>query len=907
MKPLLGSAPLVLGLALMLEPTGLSLAADADRAKSAGHAVFVEDGRAKDIVVVGKKWHEADGYLECSGEHNYLYAGKALGTGDVHVRARLALRNVTRSAASFDLDTRSHFGFDGGGNQGMFVSGPLFGDLRFLGPFTDFLRDGEPFDLEVIREGTRLRFLIDGKEAYAWSDTRAEFGTIALRPWRATMRVYDFSASGRLEEPVIPADVAAGTYQPFTIPTIDLSGETDRHVIVAQGTADAYKGHPTTLLMPDGKTMFCVYPLGHGGPGAVLRRSDDAGLTWSEPLDVPENWRQSTNCPALYRLVGPDGAERLFVFEGNGRMRQAVSEDGGKTWSPMKENGLETTMPFTSVIRLRDGRFLGGWNWQKATWISLSTDGGLTWGPERCIARTNEQFPGAWPAEPGFVRSPDGREIACLMRENSRKYHSLVTFSRDEGETWTDPAELPRALTGDRHQPRYAPDGRLVIPFRDMAPGSPTRGHFVAWVGTYDDIAGARPGQYRVKLLHSHAGSDCGYPGLELLPDGTFVATTYVKYQPGPEKQSVVSVRFKLSEIDERAKNLPQKTRLLPPGPGNDRNSEGDFVQLADGRILFVYAHYFDHGPACLAARYSADGGETWTAEDEIVVPRQGDDSIRSVSLLRLADGRIALFYLNCTSWPDDERPFVQVSTDEAKTWSEPVCLIPDADARGLLRDEQRPRGAAPKRAPASAHVAAPRSAGEAVHRVRPDHGLRFGRRGPHLAAEQDGLHRRTPRAGANPAPGAGDHRARRRPADDVLPHRPGLPVRLPVDRRRRHVVSVRAERDHLAALARLDRADPQDGRSSDGVEQSRERTPGVRRQAIAAHRGRLSRRGEHLGARPDARRRPRWPLLLHGHRVRGRPRPVGLLRRPAADGRPPPDADHAVQPGLALRTLEFC
>ncbi|HYH56631.1 MAG TPA: hypothetical protein VD772_08475, partial [Anseongella sp.] len=57
-------------------------------------------------------------------------------------------------------------------------------------------------------------------------------------------------------------------------------------------------------------------------------------------------------------------------------------------------------------------------------------------------------------------------------------------------------------------------------------------------------------GQYRIKLLHSYKGGDCGYPGLELLPDSAFVATTYVKYRPGPEKNSVVSVRFKLSETD---------------------------------------------------------------------------------------------------------------------------------------------------------------------------------------------------------------------------------------------------------------------------------------------------------------------------------------------------------------------
>ena len=43
---------------------------------------------------------------------------------------------------------------------------------------------------------------------------------------------------------------------------------------------------------------------------------------------------------------------------------------------------------------------------------------------------------------------------------------------------------------------------------------------------------------------------DCGYSGLECLPDGTFVATTYVKYRTGPELNSIVSVRFCLEETD---------------------------------------------------------------------------------------------------------------------------------------------------------------------------------------------------------------------------------------------------------------------------------------------------------------------------------------------------------------------
>jgi len=64
------------------------------------------------------------------------------------------------------------------------------------------------------------------------------------------------------------------------LPVIDISRQTRRHVIVAAGTERDYQGHPTTLLMPDGKTIFCVWSRGHGGPAGPMARSDDGGLTW---------------------------------------------------------------------------------------------------------------------------------------------------------------------------------------------------------------------------------------------------------------------------------------------------------------------------------------------------------------------------------------------------------------------------------------------------------------------------------------------------------------------------------------------------------------------------------------------------------------------------------------------------
>ena len=122
------------------------------------------------------------------------------------------------------------------------------------------------------------------------------------------------------------------------------------------------------------------------------------------------------------------------------------------------------------------------------------------------------------------------------------------------------------------------------------------------------------------------------------------------------------------------------RIRLLPPGPGNPRNSEGAFVRLRDGRLLFAYTHFTggggDDATTHLAGRFSADGGLTWTAEDQVILPNEAKMNVMSVSLLRLPTGAIALFYLRKNS-PDDCRLYLRLSTDEAKTWGEPVLCMP--------------------------------------------------------------------------------------------------------------------------------------------------------------------------------------------------------------------------------------
>lgn len=357
----------------------------------------------------------------------------------------------------------------------------------------------------------------------------------------------------------------------ITIPTIDLSGvsipsDMRRHVVVSSGAGEHDWQHPHTLLMPDGKTMFAVWTYGHGGPAGPIKKSDDGGLTWSDFLNVPDNWSSVRDCPTIHRLIDPQGVERLFIFVGVDTLYQSVSEDGGKTWSPMKRNGWHGWVAPMNVLSVENGRKYLAWNHTPSGHIlqSASYDGGLTW--EKQIQPLDQSdYPDSRLTEPAVIRSPDGKQLLMLIRESNRRVNSLFATSDDEGKTWSKPRELPAALTGDRHAPKYAPDGRLVIAMREIRPTegvytskgdrkgkivSVYTGHPVAWVGRYEDIIEAREGEYRVKLFHQHQGS-FGYQQVESLPDETMVITTYLRYRP-EEKHSIVSTRFKLSELDER-------------------------------------------------------------------------------------------------------------------------------------------------------------------------------------------------------------------------------------------------------------------------------------------------------------------------------------------------------------------
>ncbi len=116
--------------------------------------------------------------------------------------------------------------------------------------------------------------------------------------------------------------------------------------------------------------------------------------------------------------------------------------------------------------------------------------------------------------------------------------------------------------------------------------------------------------------------------------------------------------------------------------PKQARNSEGDMIKLKDGRLYLMWSAFHesrnDDATADLVARISADGGKT-SSEQQLIIPHpEGSQNVMCVNLLRLADGGIALCYLNQVD-AKDCRPVFCRSDDECATWSKPVKIIPDS------------------------------------------------------------------------------------------------------------------------------------------------------------------------------------------------------------------------------------
>ena len=144
--------------------------------------------------------------------------------------------------------------------------------------------------------------------------------------------------------------------------------------------------------------------------------------------------------------------------------------------------------------------------------------------------------------------------------------------------------------------------------------------------------------------------------------------------------------------VRERESGAPGLELIL--GRSNEifpRHSEGDLVQLPDGRLLAVWSRFSgasDHAESQIVGRYSEDMGHSWGPIHPVASLSEpehaANSNLMSASLLRLAgSGEVQLFYMGKEETEPENKAFhrkirssihTRVSRDGV-TFSKPVRL----------------------------------------------------------------------------------------------------------------------------------------------------------------------------------------------------------------------------------------
>jgi arylsulfatase A-like enzyme len=441
-------------------------------AKSARELIFIADGKATGLTSAGTPWKTIDGKLVGSGKPNQLHASHGLGTGDFHIDATLSLDRLNGTAAAFEIGQKNFFGFEGRQNE-FYLNGQIFGGRRRLMDSKEHLTEGEPFRFEVIRKGKDIRFLIDGKELLKIQHA-GPLNRMAFSPWRSTMRIERFSATGNLQR--------AANLPRITKPMPALVDRKDVHVTdVFVPAKDGYPHIriPSLVTAKNGDLLaFAEGRQGgdHSENDLILKRSDDGGRTWAKLQVVFERGKDVmvNPCPVVLdsgRIVMmfqhfPAGyharamGTRVKQLEPGvkaGKISRTLviySDDHGKTWSKTRDVTVQTKRPAPVIstatgpgigIQLQRGPHRGriimptneGWfdDAKKRhfnVYACYSDDGGSTWA-------FGKPAPNGSPGEGNEVQMVELSDGSVMLntRSNGGTKHRKIAISRDGGETWS--------------------------------------------------------------------------------------------------------------------------------------------------------------------------------------------------------------------------------------------------------------------------------------------------------------------------------------------------------------------------------------------------------------------------------------------------------------------------------------
>ncbi|MFM8223128.1 MAG: sialidase family protein [Planctomycetaceae bacterium] len=127
----------------------------------------------------------------------------------------------------------------------------------------------------------------------------------------------------------------------------------------------------------------------------------------------------------------------------------------------------------------------------------------------------------------------------------------------------------------------------------------------------------------------------------------------------------------------------PTIVTVAQSSPAYTRRSEGDSIELADGRLLLISMEFSGNGSDFAKTRFvaheSADLGRTWRGPRVVATTDPGDMNIYSPNLIRGRDGSILLAFMR-QHRAGELTNHVWKSTDEGETFQPFATLAPRSD-----------------------------------------------------------------------------------------------------------------------------------------------------------------------------------------------------------------------------------
>jgi len=193
------------------------------------------------------------------------------------------------------------------------------------------------------------------------------------------------------------------------------------------GILGPIKNKPVALR--DG-TLLCPSSTEHDGWRVHLERTSDLGATWSK--SGPLNSAQDFGAIQPTVLLHPNNRLQILCRSRQNVVTECWSDDGGKSWGPMKATSLPNPNAGIDGVTLRDGRHLLVYNPKRKgrtpLVLGLSADG-KSW---RQVATLEDQ-PGEY-SYPAIIQTRDGLAHITYTWKRERVRHVVVDPAKLEGQ-----------------------------------------------------------------------------------------------------------------------------------------------------------------------------------------------------------------------------------------------------------------------------------------------------------------------------------------------------------------------------------------------------------------------------------------------------------------------------------------